>query len=94
MEKTYLSRDRYFLGLDLGYVQEVNREQFITAERMAGFYPKGGGSNTLATGGFFGHGVRGSIRTEWSFNNGETWEAPSRRGLEKIKAENLRRIES
>lgn len=91
MEKTYLSRDRYFLGLGLGYVQEVNREQFITAERMAGFYPKGGGSDTLATGGFSGRGVRGSIRTEWSFDNGETWEEASAQGLEKIKTENLKR---
>lgn len=32
--------------------QECTRDQFITAERSAGFRPKSGNSGDLATGGF------------------------------------------
>ena len=40
--------------------QEVTRDEFIQAERCAGFRPKAG--NGVATGGFGGGGVSGSIR--------------------------------
>lgn len=56
-----MSTYRYFLKADWQEVwDEVTREQFIAAERAAGFRPKGGGDG-LATAGFSGGGVRGRI---------------------------------
>ena len=40
--------------------REVTRQQFVTAERAAGFRPKFG--DGLATGGFTGGGVSGKIK--------------------------------
>ena len=52
---------KYFLKADWQEDwSEVTERQFITAERAAGFRPKGGGDG-LATGGFSGSGVRGRI---------------------------------
>jgi hypothetical protein len=54
---------RYTLSLDgiEDSEREVTREEWVRAERHAGFYPKGGDRGQPATGGFFGHGVRGRI---------------------------------
>ena len=60
---------KYFLSANTGiealdkHEVEVTREEFIKAERQAGFYPKGGGDH-LATGGFSGGGIRGRIKYE------------------------------
>ena len=52
---------KYFLKVDWQESwSEVTERQFITAERAAGFRPKGGGDG-LATGGFSGGGVSGGI---------------------------------
>ena len=56
-------KERYWLSVAGLPKQEATREQFIQAERAAGFRPKGGG-NGLATGGFHGGGVSGSITYE------------------------------
>jgi hypothetical protein len=51
----------YYLKADFQKeYQEVTREEFIMAERNAGFSPKYGGDG-LATGGFCGGGVSGKI---------------------------------
>ncbi len=42
--------------------KEVTKEEFIKAERAAGFYPKSGNPNDCATGGFGGNGLSGSVR--------------------------------
>ena len=53
--------DKYYLKADFQKeAQEVTKEEFITAERAAGFRPKYG--DGLATGGFSGNGVNGSIK--------------------------------
>ena len=52
--------NRYFLKADWqNEYQEVTEEQFITAERAAGFRPKYG--DGVATGGFSGRGVSGRV---------------------------------
>lgn len=48
--------------------QEVTIEEFIMAERQAEFHPKHG--NGLATGGFSGNGVNGSIELIKATNKG------------------------
>ena len=53
--------NKYYLKADFQKeYQEVTKEEFIQAERCAGFRPKYG--DGLATGGFSGGGVSGSIR--------------------------------
>lgn len=53
-------KKRYFLEF-MGMKKEVTREEWIKAERAAGFRPKGGGDEE-ATGGFgSSQGVNGSI---------------------------------
>ena len=53
--------DKYYLKADFQKeYQEVTKEEFIQAERAAGFNPKYG--DGLATGGFSGNGVSGSIK--------------------------------
>ena len=56
-------RERYWLSVAGLPKQEATKEQFIQAERAAGFYPKGEG-NGPATGGFNSRGVAGSITYE------------------------------
>lgn len=52
---------RYFLRHPVFGEKEVSREEFIKAERQAGFRPKGGGDG-LATGGFGSNeGISGRI---------------------------------
>ena len=52
---------KYYLKADWqDEPQEVSKEEFIQAERAAGFRPKSG--NGCATGGFSGGGVRGSMK--------------------------------
>lgn len=52
---------KYFLKADWQQdYQEVTEEQFITAERAAGFYSKFG-EKALATAGFNGNGVSGKV---------------------------------
>ncbi len=57
-----VGKQRYYLRLlDLAE-QEVDRRHFIAAERAAGFQPKSGDPNDLATSGFNDGCVSGSIR--------------------------------
>lgn len=52
----------YFLKADWETdYREVTEDQFVTAERQAGFYPKPG-CGPVATSGFSGHGVSGQVR--------------------------------
>ena len=51
----------YFLEHPVFGSKQVTKEEWITAERAAGFHPKYGGDGP-ATGGFSGNGMRGSIR--------------------------------
>ncbi|EFU5438376.1 hypothetical protein HT774_004154 [Salmonella enterica] len=53
---------RYFLSHPAFGEKEVTQEEFISAERAAGFYPKSGSG--VATGGFSCGDIRG--RTELS----------------------------
>jgi hypothetical protein len=53
---------KYYLSF-MGMEKEVTKQEFISAERQAGFYSKFG-SDHEATGGFGGGGVSGSIRYE------------------------------
>lgn len=60
--------ERYFLTRGEGDETEVSRDDFIRAERNAGFRPKCASDHpdyrtTLATGGFGGCGVSGRIET-------------------------------
>jgi hypothetical protein len=57
-----MSQARYYLSHSLFGEREVTREQFIAAERAAGFYPKFGQPDDLATGGFSSGDISGSIR--------------------------------
>lgn len=61
--------DRYFLAREGGTEEEVTREEWIRAERSAGFYPKLPHNHpaywiTPATGGFSSGNVSGRIRYE------------------------------
>ena len=56
-----MKETKYFLKADfMDEYKEVTKEQFIQAERSAGFRPKGGGDG-VATGGFSGGGVSGKV---------------------------------
>jgi hypothetical protein len=50
----------YFLEHAIFGKKQVTREEWIKAERSAGFHPKYGGDGP-ATGGFSGNGISGSI---------------------------------
>ena len=50
-------KERYWVRLDGMRWQEATREQYIKAERAAGFYPKVG--DGIATGSFSGGGIEG-----------------------------------
>jgi len=54
--------ERYFLSFDgvEGSEKEVTKEQFMKAERAAGFHSKFG-DNHVATGGFGAGGIRGRV---------------------------------
>ena len=51
----------YFLEHSIFGVKQVTRDEWIQAERSAGFYPKHGGDGP-ATGGFSGNGMSGFMR--------------------------------
>jgi len=51
----------YFLEHSIFGKKEVTKEEWVQAERSAGFHPKCGGDGP-ATGGFSGNGISGSIR--------------------------------
>jgi len=58
-------REHYYLGIT-GHPEsmvEVTQEEFILAERAAGFRPKHG-CGPVATGGFGSGGIQGSVRYE------------------------------
>lgn len=57
-----MSQPRYFLSHSLFGEREVTKDQYIAAERMAGFHPKSGKSDDLATGGFSSGDISGSVR--------------------------------
>ena len=51
----------YYLEHSIFGVKQVSKEDWINAERAAGFYPKHGGDGP-ATGGFSGNGMSGFMR--------------------------------
>jgi hypothetical protein len=53
-------KDRYWLQTGTLAWQEATREQFIQAERNAGFHPKPG-CGDIATAGFSGRSTKGRI---------------------------------
>lgn len=53
---------KYFLSHPQLGEKEVTKEDFIKAERAAGFYPKSGNPDDCATGGFGGNGLSGTVR--------------------------------
>lgn len=57
-----MSDARYYLSHTLFGAREVSRSQFIDAERKAGFHPKSGRPDDLATAGFSRGDISGSIR--------------------------------
>lgn len=58
---THTPHERYFLHAEGTPWSEVERTAFLRAERAAGFRPKSGEPDELATSGFSGHGVSGRI---------------------------------
>ena len=56
---------------------EATQQQFVAAERAAGFHPKAG-CGPVATGGFSGGGVRGRI--EYAADEPDDAEAPRKGG--------------
>jgi hypothetical protein len=55
-----MSTDRYFLKVGRDPWREVDENEFISAERLAGFTPPSGYDHAQrATDGFYGGGVRG-----------------------------------
>jgi len=57
----------YFLEHPIFGKKQVTKEEWISAERSAGFHPKYGGDGP-ATGGFSGNGISGSMRLRKSDN--------------------------
>ena len=57
---------RYYLAYDVvdPQWQEVSKEEFVQAERAAGFNNTMGQPDEPATSGFGGHGVRGRVELE------------------------------
>jgi len=51
----------YFLEHPIFGKKQVTKEEWISAERSAGFHPKHGGDGP-ATGGFSGNGISGTMR--------------------------------
>jgi hypothetical protein len=66
-DQEYENCDRYFLKFDgiPNSEKEVTKEQFIKAERGAGFRPKSGNPNDVATGGFGNGSISGEVRCAW-----------------------------
>ena len=53
---------KYYLSHKILGEKEVSKEEFIKAERNAGFYPKSGNGDDCATGGFAAAGINGTVR--------------------------------
>lgn len=72
--------DTYFLrvaGIDAAW-QEVTQEQFVKAERAAGFHPKPGGG-PVATHGFSNGAIEGRVSAHQSSQKGRSDEGISSR---------------
>jgi hypothetical protein len=54
---------KYFLSHDILGEAEVSKQDYIKAERAAGFYPKSGSLDDCATSAFGGIGLCGHTRT-------------------------------
>lgn len=52
--------------------KEVTCEEYIRAERDAGFFPKSGDRDALATGGFSCGDMSGRVQTEYDFSGSES----------------------
>lgn len=53
---------KYYLSHPQLGEKEVTKEEFIQAERAAGFRSKSGRDDVCATGGFSGNGISGHVR--------------------------------
>jgi hypothetical protein len=62
--------NRYFLKTDWTSWKEVNHQQYISAERNAGFLPKDPGVSA-----FSGHGITGRIISDATQPELYTWDA-------------------
>lgn len=54
-------RTDYYLSHPVFGKKQVTKEEFIAAERQAGFFPKSGNPEDCATGGFSSNGVSGHV---------------------------------
>jgi len=57
----------FFLEHDIFGKKQVTKEEWISAERFAGFHPKYGGDG-FATSGFFGNGISGYFKLKSASN--------------------------
>lgn len=53
---------KYFLSHEILGEKEVTKEEFIKAERQAGFYPKSGNCEDCATSGFSRGSISGTVK--------------------------------
>lgn len=53
---------KYFISHEILGEKEVTKQEFIKAERSAGFSPKSGNPEDCATGGFGANGIKGTVR--------------------------------
>jgi len=64
-----IKSQQFFLSHPAFGEKEVTRQEYIQAERAAGFYPRSGDRDALATGGFSTHGgISGRVKTEYDFS--------------------------
>lgn len=64
-----IKSQRFYLSYPALGEKEVTRQEYIAAERNAGFYPRNGDKESLATGGFGTlNGISGRVKTEYEFS--------------------------
>ena len=66
--------DRYFLKTDWTNWKEVTKEQWVRAERSAGFHNTMGQPDEPGTGGFSAYGVCGKLLYEYATPESYKWD--------------------
>jgi hypothetical protein len=51
----------YYVALGDGPMRQVSKDEYVAAERAAGFYPKSRTEGQVATAGFGGNGISGKV---------------------------------